>query len=117
MAYLNALKKDYAHKGWFSWKEIDKNISTSHKKKLIKEKEKDINFFVFLQFLCFCQLEEVKRYASKKAVFLKGDIPILISPESLDVWQGRENFNLEYSAGAPPDIFTPEGQNWGFSYL
>ncbi|MCH9811332.1 4-alpha-glucanotransferase [bacterium] len=111
---FKCLKDDYAHKGWFSWEEKHQNITATYKKKLIKEKQKEISFYIFLQYLCFFQMESVKEYAEKKKVFLKGDIPILISPESLDVWQGRQNFNLHFSAGAPPDQFTPEGQNWGF---
>ncbi|MCH9617397.1 MAG: 4-alpha-glucanotransferase [Chlamydiia bacterium] len=111
---FKCLKEDYAHKGWFSWEEKHKNISEKEKKSLLKEKKKEISFYIFLQFLAFSQLEEVKEYAQQKKVFLKGDIPILISPESLDVWEGRKNFNLNYCAGAPPDQFSAEGQNWGF---
>ncbi|MCH9620878.1 MAG: 4-alpha-glucanotransferase [Chlamydiia bacterium] len=111
---FKALKDDYAHRGWFSWEKKHQDISKSYKKQLLKEKETEINFYIFLQFLCFTQMEEVKGYAQKKGVMLKGDIPILISPESLDVWHARENFDLDYSAGAPPDIFTPTGQCWGF---
>jgi 4-alpha-glucanotransferase len=111
---FKCLKEDYAHKGWFSWEEKHKNITAEYKKELLKEKKEPISFYIFLQFLALSQLEEVKDYAQQKKIFLKGDIPILISPESLDVWEGRKNFNLSYSAGAPPDQFAPEGQNWGF---
>jgi 4-alpha-glucanotransferase len=30
------------------------------------------------------------------------------------VWAHPEIFNQELSAGAPPDMYSPEGQNWGF---
>jgi 4-alpha-glucanotransferase len=43
-----------------------------------------------------------------------GDLPILMNEDSCDVWTHREIFNLELSAGAPPDMYSPEGQNWGF---
>ena len=111
---FKCLKDDYAHKGWFSWEKKHKNLTHSYKKKLQEEKAEEISFYIFLQFLSFSQMEEVKSYAEQKNIFLKGDIPILISPESLDVWEGRQNFDLKYSAGAPPDQFTPDGQNWGF---
>ena len=111
---FKCLKDDYAHKGWFSWETKHQNLTSSYKKKLIKEKKEGIDFYIFLQFICYTQLEEVKNYGEKQKVFLKGDIPILISPESLDVWNGRENFDLKYSAGAPPDKFSADGQNWGF---
>jgi 4-alpha-glucanotransferase len=43
-----------------------------------------------------------------------GDIPILISPDSADVWLNPQFFNLNLRAGAPPDMYNEEGQNWGF---
>ncbi len=111
---FKTLKDEYHHKGWFSWEKKHQDITHTYKKALIHERSFEINFYIFLQFLSFTQLEEVKQYAETKKVLLKGDIPILISPESLDVWHGRENFNLKFCAGSPPDIFTPKGQNWGF---
>lgn len=111
---FKSLKEQYAHKGWFSWSKKHQNLSPSLRKELLKEKEEEIRFYIFLQFLSFTQMEDVKYYATKNKVFLKGDIPILISPESLDVWRERENFDLSFSAGSLPDQFTPDGQNWGF---
>jgi len=111
---FKTLKDQYHHKGWFSWEKNHQDMTHTYKKQLFHERSFDINFYIFLQFLSFTQLEEVKRYAGHKGILLQGDIPILISPESLDVWSGRENFNLDYCAGSPPDIFTPKGQNWGF---
>jgi 4-alpha-glucanotransferase len=37
-----------------------------------------------------------------------------MSRESVDVWAERDFFDLTGIAGAPPDMFSPEGQNWGF---
>jgi 4-alpha-glucanotransferase len=34
--------------------------------------------------------------------------------DSCDVWAHPENFHLDLSAGAPPDMYSPDGQNWGF---
>lgn len=108
------LKESYAHKGWFSWDSSDQNLSSSRRRHLLDTKSSEINFYIFLQYLCFVQLKEIKEYATSKKIYLKGDIPILISPESLDVWKEKENFDLNYSAGSLPDAFTPDGQNWGF---
>ncbi len=47
-------------------------------------------------------------------VFLNGDLPILMSRESADVWADRGYFDLSACAGAPPDMFSPDGQQWGF---
>jgi 4-alpha-glucanotransferase len=68
----------------------------------------------WVQFLLEAQLREASRSMQSRGVFLKGDIPILMSPESADVWAHRPYFDLGARAGAPPDMFSPEGQNWSF---
>ena len=45
---------------------------------------------------------------------LKGDIPIGVSRNGADSWQNPQLFNFGMQAGAPPDAFSDEGQNWGF---
>ena len=47
-------------------------------------------------------------------ICLMGDLPILMNEDSCDVWSHPEIFNLDLSAGAPPDMYSPGGQNWGF---
>lgn len=73
-----------------------------------------IQFYFFLQFHLHTQLLEAAAYCRSKGIALKGDIPIGISPDSVDAWQNPELFNLDMQAGAPPDDFAREGQNWGF---
>ena len=68
----------------------------------------------FIQYLLHSQLIEVKKYAHKKGVILKGDIPIGISRNSVEAWTEPHLFNLNTQTGAPPDSFSVNGQNWGF---
>jgi 4-alpha-glucanotransferase len=66
------------------------------------------------QYLLEGQLARASRALQDNGVFLKGDIPILMSVEAADVWSERRFFDLSGTAGAPPDMFSPDGQNWGF---
>jgi len=68
----------------------------------------------FQQYHLDKQLREVVNYAHSKGVGLKGDIPIGISPNSIEAWTEPLLFNLDGQAGAPPDDFAMMGQNWGF---
>ena len=68
----------------------------------------------FLQYHLDKQLRNAVDYLHEKGVALKGDIPIGIGRESVDAWMNPELFNLDCQAGAPPDAFATEGQNWGF---
>lgn len=68
----------------------------------------------FLQYHLDKQLRNAVDYLHEKGVALKGDIPIGIGRDSVDAWMNPELFNMDCQAGAPPDAFATEGQNWGF---
>ena len=71
-------------------------------------------FHSWIQFQLDKQLSAEVRYAHLKGVYLKGDLPIGISGDSADAFYHPELFNLDSCAGAPPDFFSKDGQNWGF---
>lgn len=88
--------------------EIDKLADPS-----CKEYSK-IAFYSFLQYHLHLQLSEATQYAHSKGIVLKGDIPIGISRYSVEAWKEPHYFHLDKQAGAPPDDFSADGQNWGF---
>lgn len=71
-------------------------------------------YYRYVQFLLSEQLISLREYAEERGVLLKGDIPIGVSPLSVETWVNPQLFHLERSAGAPPDNFAIDGQNWGF---
>ena len=75
---------------------------------------KNVAFFYFVQFVLDRQMQEAHEYAKAKGVILKGDIPIGVNRNGCDVWMEPKYFNLNGQAGAPPDDFSANGQNWGF---
>lgn len=84
------------------------------------ELTRKLQFFQYIQWIAFDQWAKLKEYASKKKVYLMGDIPFGVSLYSADVWANRDIFDLDWSGGAPPeptfkpDLFTEKwGQNWG----
>ena len=72
------------------------------------------DFDRFLQYLSFSQMKAVKQKADALGIFLKGDMPILVSPTSADVSAHPSFFHLDLVAGAPPDYYNALGQKWGF---
>ena len=72
------------------------------------------DFWCFVQFNLDQQMHAAHDYARKHRVILKGDIPIGISRDGVDAWVEPKYFNLNGQAGAPPDPFSADGQNWGF---
>ena len=78
------------------------------------------NFFCYVQWIAYQQWREIKSYAESRDIALMGDIPFGVSYHSADVFTRRDEFMLEWSAGAPPEPYFKDdafmqkwGQNWG----
>ena len=94
-----------------------KGYAKYNKKKVAafcEEHKTDIDFWCFVQYHLDLQLSEVCEYAHSRGVVFKGDLPIGISRTSVDAWIHPELFHMDSQAGAPPDAFSADGQNWGF---
>lgn len=92
------------------WDEAERKALTAPKTAAYK----NVAFFYFVQFVLDRQMQETHEYAKAKGVILKGDIPIGVNRNGCDVWMEPKYFNLNGQAGAPPDDFSANGQNWGF---
>lgn len=105
-----ALKQVNGWQSWQDWPQEQQRPSPT----LFSQYSKEIEVHSLIQYLCFSQMDEVKTLCEKHHISLKGDLPILISKESVDVWTHQDLFHLNLSAGAPGDMYAQEGQNWGF---
>lgn len=74
----------------------------------------DVAFHYYVQYILDQQMRAAHEYAKSRGVVLKGDIPIGVNRNGCDVWHESQYFNLDSQAGAPPDAFATNGQNWGF---
>ena len=93
-----------------TWDEAERKTLEDPRSKEYQE----VAFYYFVQFVLSTQMKEAHEYAKQKGVILKGDIPIGVNRYSCDVWTEPKYFNLNGQAGAPPDGFSANGQNWGF---
>ena len=82
--------------------------------KLPKPEKAVIDFWYFVQYNLDQQMRSAHEYARAHRIVLKGDIPIGISRDGVEAWVEPKYFNLNGQAGAPPDPFSADGQNWGF---
>ena len=115
-ACFSVLRDKFKTSDFNQWENY-KNGSEELIKKLTDSKSAKFNeiaFYYFLQYNLHLQLTEVCEYAVSKKIILKGDIPIGINKFSDSTWVNPSLFNLDQSAGAPPDMFSETGQNWGF---
>lgn len=107
------LKNRFEHQSWENWPMMWRNPTPELLDQLTAQETNALEYEYVIQYLCDYQLHAVKEIAESKGIFLMGDIPILISRDSADVWINGDLFLLEYSSGAPPDMYSIEGQNWG----
>jgi len=109
------LKEKNDQKSWKDWKEY--SVVTSDQ---IDALWNDMNlredhiFWAWLQEALDVQFSAASKAITEAGLIMEGDLPILMNEDSCDVWAHHEIFNRDLSAGAPPDMFSPDGQNWGF---
>jgi 4-alpha-glucanotransferase len=65
------------------------------------------------------QWRALRRYGAGRGVYLFGDLPIYVAPDSAITWSQRQQFQLDADgkpallSGVPPDYFSADGQLWG----
>ncbi len=112
-ALFKVLKEHHQGKPWYEWepqfRDRDRETLTRFQQCHIEK----ITFQMWLQWILFKQFKQARFYAAGKNVFLKGDLPVLVSRDSADVWSHLNFFKLDFAAGAPPDMYASKGQRWG----
>lgn len=112
-AAYSFLREKYGTANFNDWKSLSV-YDAGAVSRLCDENRTEVGLYYYLQFQLHCQLSEVVDYARNRGVILKGDIPIGISRDSVEAWVEPHYFNMNGQAGAPPDDFSVDGQNWGF---
>jgi 4-alpha-glucanotransferase len=113
-AVFSALKKERGPVPWSSWPAPLRDPSPSDIGEWRAGHEEQCLLHEWTQYLLEGQLLDASRKLRRAGILLKGDVPILMSEESVDVWASRGYFDLSARAGAPPDMYAAHGQNWGF---
>ncbi len=112
---FRALKDRNKQRAWSQWDEhrdVDaETVERLWKSSALKE---NARFYAWLQMRLAEQFLAASEAVAAAGVALKGDIPILMNEDSVDAWYNRGVFRPELRAGAPPDMFSELGQNWGF---
>ncbi|MFW5694696.1 MAG: 4-alpha-glucanotransferase [Alkalispirochaeta sp.] len=114
-AVFRTLKDRYEQKPWTEWPEY-RDIEPAMLDKLWKRAtlKDETRFHAWLQMRAAEQFSAAAGQVEQAGIALKGDIPILMNEDSVDAWYDRDIFRPELRAGAPPDMFSQLGQNWGF---
>jgi len=79
--------------------------------------EKGRRYHLYAQWAVGEQFRAISNRFRERGEALYLDLPLGVSYDSYDVWRQRDLFVLDVSAGAPPDDFFTQGQDWGFPPL
>ncbi|MDR0553846.1 MAG: 4-alpha-glucanotransferase [Treponema sp.] len=114
-AVYRRLKEANGEKSWKEWAS-HRNISRDEIEALWNDKtlSDEHLFWAWIQEALDVQFSKAAAAVAGAGIILEGDIPILMCDDSHDVWAHPEYFHLDLSAGAPPDMYSPDGQRWGF---
>ncbi len=115
-----ALKEKFGGRAWYEWPRPIALRSPHTLDEAQRELEDKVKFHAFCQFIFDRQWKRLKTQAESLNIKLFGDMPIYVSPDSVDVWANQGAFDLDsqtlrpsFIAGVPPDYFSKTGQRWG----
>jgi 4-alpha-glucanotransferase len=114
-AVFRQLKEENGLRSWKEW-ESHRSPGAADLEALRQDPtfRENYLFWVWLQEALDVQFGRAAAAVAREGILLEGDLPILMNDDSCDVWAHREYFHMDLSAGAPPDMYSPDGQNWGF---
>jgi 4-alpha-glucanotransferase len=114
-AVFKRLKSSYNEEAWSNWPSwrdpTPADIETLWQEKSAADEQL---FHAWMQMRASEQFAAAATALSGMGIALLGDIPILMNDDSADVWASRQFFDTTMKAGAPPDMYSATGQNWGF---
>ncbi len=113
LALYVAIREEHKDHGWETWPMPLKLRDPTTLAEVRARLAKRILFHGWLQWHAFAQWQAARSALAKEKVLLMGDLPFVVCRESADVWSHHRIFRQDRGLGAPPDAFTPEGQDWG----
>ena len=77
---------------------------------------RSVEFYKYVQFVIEEQLAESQQAASDAgmSIGLYHDLAVATDNSGSDLWSTRDHYVEGCRVGAPPDDFSPQGQDWGF---
>ena len=113
LALYVALRNAHDGFGWSSWPEAERTREPHAMARVREELAEAILEHHYAQWIAHGQWDRARDAMRSLGVELMGDLPFVVCGESADVWSHADQFRRDVSLGAPPDAFSPDGQDWG----
>ncbi len=101
---------------WTDWPEAYRTPTSDAVREFQHRHRRRIWFFVYLQWLAAEQLGALVKKTEEAGMPIGFYLDMAVGSDryGADGWRYQDVSVLRADAGAPPDAFAPEGQNWGF---
>jgi 4-alpha-glucanotransferase len=101
--------------GWTAWPAAYRDPAATEVATFAARHAQRVDFFAWLQWQCALQRAQVAKraVASGLRIGLYTDLAVSIARPGADAWAAQGVYAMTASAGAPPDEFNIEGQDWG----
>jgi 4-alpha-glucanotransferase/(1->4)-alpha-D-glucan 1-alpha-D-glucosylmutase len=111
--------REHLGKPWPQWPEEYRDPASPAVQRFAAENDERVSLHAYLQWQADLQLAEAHARAkeSAMAIGLYADLAVSIALDGSEAWSYRELYALGASVGAPPDAFSPRGQDWGLPPL
>jgi len=103
--------------GWLDWPEAFRSAHGAAVLRFVDDRDDEVRFHAWLQWIAHAQLEQAAAAASAAGlrIGLYLDLAVGESPDGSATWSDPGHSIPGMSIGAPPDMFTIDGQDWGLA--
>lgn len=102
---------DLDREEWDFWDAMERveELETENKALVVRTG----NFYAYCYMVAQRQMRRAVTAIRQHGLALMGDLPVGVDPHAADTLAYPTLFESRLSCGAPPDYFSPDGQNWG----
>ncbi len=101
---------------WRSWPEQYQDPKSAATQEFARKHSRKVLFHKYLQWQLDSQLRAAQERAQERSlsIGLYHDLALATDRFGSDLWAHREHYVAGCRVGAPPDAFSPKGQDWAF---
>lgn len=104
-------------KGFRAWPSGLRDPDSPEVEGFVRDNEKEISFYEYIQWVLQRELTSAAEAGGDMPIGLYTDLAVGSSAGGSDAWAFGDVFTKGMNMGAPPDDFSPFGQNWLFPPL
>jgi 4-alpha-glucanotransferase len=98
---------------WHQWPAEYRRADAPESLRFEQENAEAVTFQAWMQFVADSQLSQCSEATRGMAIGLYRDLAVGASPAGAETWANPAAVADAAQVGAPPDIYNPQGQNWG----